>query len=135
MTLILAVLAVTFLVGVLIGGSLTERVLEARTRRQAVVQRAINSQWLKLKAAQRALFRTYPIDPVELKCGDYGQAEGKLCSGRRYLVARIFQFLRWAMQRSTAARIPERCLLAFFWAGESSPPGGVLAGVTTGSPR
>jgi hypothetical protein len=78
MTLVLAVLAVTFLVGVLIGCSLTERVLEARTRRQAVVQRTLNSQWLELKAAQRALFRTYPIDPVELKCSDCGQAEGKL---------------------------------------------------------
>jgi hypothetical protein len=33
-------------------------------------------------------------------------------------VARIFQFLRWAMQRSTAERIPERCLFALIWAGE-----------------
>jgi hypothetical protein len=52
MTLVLTVLAITFLVGVLIGCSLTERALDARTRRQAAMQRALNSQWQELEVAQ-----------------------------------------------------------------------------------
>lgn len=51
MTVILVVLAVAFLMGVLIGSSLTERALESRTRRQAAVQRALNSQLQELEAA------------------------------------------------------------------------------------
>lgn len=55
MIVILTVLAVTFLVGVLIGSALTERVLESRTRRQAAMQRALNSQWQELEAARQAI--------------------------------------------------------------------------------
>ncbi|MGH3672617.1 MAG: hypothetical protein ACRDSH_18610, partial [Pseudonocardiaceae bacterium] len=36
------------LVGVLIGATLCERLLEARTRRQASRQRSLNSQWQEL---------------------------------------------------------------------------------------
>jgi uncharacterized membrane-anchored protein YhcB (DUF1043 family) len=55
MTFILAVLAVAFLVGVLIGSTLTERALESRTRRQAAMQRALNSQLQELEAMRRAI--------------------------------------------------------------------------------
>jgi uncharacterized membrane-anchored protein YhcB (DUF1043 family) len=55
MTFILTVLAVTFLVGVLIGSALTERALESRTRRQAAMQRTLNSQWQELEAARQAI--------------------------------------------------------------------------------
>lgn len=44
----LIVLAATLLVGVLMGSTFSERLLEARTRRQAAVQRSLNSQWLAL---------------------------------------------------------------------------------------
>jgi uncharacterized membrane-anchored protein YhcB (DUF1043 family) len=55
MTFILVVLAVAFLVGVLIGSTLTERALESRTRRQAAIQRALNSQFQELEAARQAI--------------------------------------------------------------------------------
>ena len=55
MIFILSVLIVTFLVGVLIGSSLTERALESRTRRQAAMQRVLNSQWQELDAARQAI--------------------------------------------------------------------------------
>lgn len=48
MVLGLLVLAATLLVGVLLGGTLSERLLEARTRRQAAVQRFVNSQYQDL---------------------------------------------------------------------------------------
>jgi uncharacterized membrane-anchored protein YhcB (DUF1043 family) len=54
MIFILTVLAVTLLVGVLIGSALTERALESRTRRQAAMQRALNSQWQELETARQA---------------------------------------------------------------------------------
>jgi len=55
MTLILTVLAVTFLVGVLIGSTINERAFEARTRRQAAMQRALNNQWQEIAAARQAI--------------------------------------------------------------------------------
>jgi uncharacterized membrane-anchored protein YhcB (DUF1043 family) len=55
MTFILTVLAITFLMGVLIGSTLTERALESRTRRQAAMQRALNSQRQELEAARQAI--------------------------------------------------------------------------------
>lgn len=62
MTISLIVLAITLLVGILIGCTFCERLLEARTKRQAAVQRALNSQWQEvarlqqeLEAAQREL--------------------------------------------------------------------------------
>jgi uncharacterized membrane-anchored protein YhcB (DUF1043 family) len=55
MTFILTVLAVIFLVGVLIGSTLTERALESRTRRQAVMQRALNSQRQELEVARQEI--------------------------------------------------------------------------------
>jgi uncharacterized membrane-anchored protein YhcB (DUF1043 family) len=55
MMFILTVLAVAFLMGVLIGSSLTERVLESRTRRQAAMQRTLNSQLRELEDVLRAI--------------------------------------------------------------------------------
>jgi hypothetical protein len=51
----LIVLAATLLVifGVLIGCTLSERLLAARDRRQAAVQRSLNEQWRELEAARR----------------------------------------------------------------------------------
>lgn len=68
MTFILAVLAVTFLMGVLIGSSLTERVLESRTRRQAAMQRALNSQLQELEAAWQdiAVYGSRESDPANV---------------------------------------------------------------------
>src|SRR5512135_696158 len=47
----------------------------------------------------------------------------------RYPVARIFQFFRCAMHRSTADRIDEMVLLSALSPTESPPPGGFLRGV------
>lgn len=57
MTLDVIVLAATFLIslGVLIGYTLSERALEARTRRQAAVQRMLNSQWQEIEAARQTI--------------------------------------------------------------------------------
>jgi uncharacterized membrane-anchored protein YhcB (DUF1043 family) len=49
MNFILIVLTATLLVGVLIGCTLSEQLLQARTRRQAVAQRSLNSQWQELE--------------------------------------------------------------------------------------
>lgn len=49
------VLAATLLVGVLIGCTLSEQLLEARTRRQAAAQRSLNSQWQELAHQWREL--------------------------------------------------------------------------------
>jgi len=64
MTLTLIVLTATLLVGVLIGCTLSERLLEARTRRQATAQRSLNSQrqelarqWQELEAARQGVAR------------------------------------------------------------------------------
>jgi uncharacterized membrane-anchored protein YhcB (DUF1043 family) len=55
MTVYLIVLVATLLVGVLAGSTLSERLLEARTRRQAAVQRSLNSQWQELASQWREL--------------------------------------------------------------------------------
>jgi uncharacterized membrane-anchored protein YhcB (DUF1043 family) len=51
------VLTVTLLlfVGVLIGHTLTERALQARTRRQAAMQCSLNEQWQELESQWREL--------------------------------------------------------------------------------
>jgi hypothetical protein len=51
------VFAATFLVifGALIGCTISEILLNARTRRQAAVQRFINAQWQELEAARRTI--------------------------------------------------------------------------------
>jgi uncharacterized membrane-anchored protein YhcB (DUF1043 family) len=49
MSFYLIVLATALLVGVLIGCTLFEQLLAARTRRQAAVQRDLNSQWQELE--------------------------------------------------------------------------------------
>ena len=56
-TFVLIVLAATLLVsfGVLIGCTLSERLLDARTRRQAAVQRSLNEQWQALGVARAAI--------------------------------------------------------------------------------
>ncbi|HET9117133.1 MAG TPA: hypothetical protein VFN75_03495 [Pseudonocardiaceae bacterium] len=62
MTVSLIILVVTLLVGVLIGHTSAERLLEVRTKRQAAAQRSLNSQrralaieWQELAAAQREI--------------------------------------------------------------------------------
>ncbi|MGH3769008.1 MAG: hypothetical protein ACRDTX_28315 [Pseudonocardiaceae bacterium] len=55
MTVNLVILAATLLVGVLIGYTFTERLLDARTRRQARAQRSLNSQWQALASEWQAL--------------------------------------------------------------------------------
>lgn len=55
MVVSLIVLAATLLVGVLIGCTLCERLLEARTKRQAAAQRILNSQWQELASRWREL--------------------------------------------------------------------------------
>jgi uncharacterized membrane-anchored protein YhcB (DUF1043 family) len=52
MNFALTVLAIIFLMGILIGCALTERALEARTRRQTAMQRALNSQRQEIEAAR-----------------------------------------------------------------------------------
>jgi uncharacterized membrane-anchored protein YhcB (DUF1043 family) len=51
-------LAVIFLVGVLVGGTLSERLLNARTRQQAALQRLLNSQQQELASQWRELEAT-----------------------------------------------------------------------------
>jgi uncharacterized membrane-anchored protein YhcB (DUF1043 family) len=58
----LIILVITFLAGVLIGYTSTERLLEVRTKRQAAAQRSLNSQqhalaieWQELEAARREI--------------------------------------------------------------------------------
>ena len=48
MAVSLIVLAATLLVGILIGCTFCERLLESRTKRQAEAQRILNSQWQEL---------------------------------------------------------------------------------------
>ena len=62
MTVSLMILVVTLLVGVLIGHTFTERLLEVRTKRQAAAQRSLNIQrralaieWQELAAEQREI--------------------------------------------------------------------------------
>jgi uncharacterized membrane-anchored protein YhcB (DUF1043 family) len=49
------VLTVTLLIGVLIGCTLSEQLLAARTRRQAAAQRSLNSQWQELARQRQEL--------------------------------------------------------------------------------
>lgn len=86
MTFILAVLAVTFLMGVLIGSSLTERVLESRTRRQAAMQRALNSQLQELEAAWRILLSTAAENLIQPTFHDGRQRVGYEQSGSTALL-------------------------------------------------
>ena len=55
MAVSLTVLAATLLVGILIGCTLCERLLEARTKRQAAAQRLLNSQWHELASQRKEL--------------------------------------------------------------------------------
>jgi uncharacterized membrane-anchored protein YhcB (DUF1043 family) len=48
MAVSLTILAATLLVGMLIGCTLCERFLSARTKRQAEAQRILNDQWQEL---------------------------------------------------------------------------------------
>jgi cell division protein FtsL len=50
---LVAVILVSF--GVLIGCTLSERMLDARERRQAAVQRSLNEQWQALEAARETI--------------------------------------------------------------------------------
>jgi hypothetical protein len=56
-TFILIVLVATFLVlfGMLLGSTLTESLLGARTRRQAAVQRSLNEQFHALEIARKTI--------------------------------------------------------------------------------
>lgn len=53
----LIILAATLLVsfGVLIGCTFSQRLLDARDRRQAAAQRSLNEQWRELEAARQTL--------------------------------------------------------------------------------
>lgn len=67
--LALIVLAATLLVifGVLIGCIFSERMLAARDRRQAAVQRSLNEQWKELEAARQTIAqqrRSEPRKPI-----------------------------------------------------------------------
>lgn len=55
--IVLIILAGTFLVifGVLIGCTFSQWLLDARDRRQAAMQRALNEQWQELGAARQAI--------------------------------------------------------------------------------
>ena len=68
MTFALTVLAITFLVGVLIGCALTEQALESRTRRQAAMQRNLNDQRQELEAERHAIAvtATKEFDPARI---------------------------------------------------------------------
>lgn len=68
MTVILTVSAIIFLVGVLVGCSLTERALEMRSRRQAAMQQALNSQWHEFEAAQNEYYHQLAITAVNRGC-------------------------------------------------------------------
>lgn len=64
MAINLFILATTLLIGVLIGCTFCERLLEARTRRQATAQRSLNSQqhevarqWRELETARQEFAR------------------------------------------------------------------------------
>lgn len=68
MTFSLIVLTAALLVGVLIGCTLSERLLEARTNRQAVAQRSLNSQrqelarqWRELAVARQEVARRQDV--------------------------------------------------------------------------
>jgi uncharacterized membrane-anchored protein YhcB (DUF1043 family) len=56
-TFVLIVLAATLLVsfGVLIGCTFSERLLDARTRRQAIVQRSLNEQRQELEVVKKTI--------------------------------------------------------------------------------
>ena len=58
MTFNLIFLTATLAVGMLIGGTFSERLLEARTTRQAAVQRSLNSQWQELESQWQELETT-----------------------------------------------------------------------------
>src|SRR5512144_2603762 len=80
------------------------------------------------RLAQSVIHKS-PSEAIELKRGDDFDDVGKLGQAPWYPVARIFQFFRCAMHRSTANRIDEMVLLSALSPTESSPPGGFLRGV------
>jgi len=55
LTLIVLVAVILVSFGVLIGCTLGERILDARERRQAAVQRSLNEQWKALEAARETI--------------------------------------------------------------------------------
>ncbi len=74
MTINLIILAATLLVGVLIGCTLSERALKARSTRQAAVQRTLNNQWQKLAAEWHEL--TLQWDELEAAEQEFAQRQG-----------------------------------------------------------
>jgi uncharacterized membrane-anchored protein YhcB (DUF1043 family) len=73
MVLGLLVLAATLLVGVLLGGTLSERLLEARTRRQAAAQRFLNSQYQDLARQWQELEIARHEESLGRESGSTGQ--------------------------------------------------------------
>jgi cell division protein FtsL len=70
-TFVLLILAATLLVsfGVLIGCTFSERLLDARARRQAAVQRSLNEQWQELEVARKIIAQQRIGEPRKpLKC-------------------------------------------------------------------
>ena len=65
LTVLVAAILVSF--GVLIGCTFSDRLLAARDRRQAAVQRSLNEQWQELEAARQEIIqqrRGEPRKPV-----------------------------------------------------------------------
>jgi hypothetical protein len=62
---VLIIVAGTFLVsfGVLIGCTFSQWLLDARDRRQAAVQRALNEQWRELGAARQTIIEQRRSEP------------------------------------------------------------------------
>jgi hypothetical protein len=65
--IVLIVLAGTLLVsfGVLIGCTISQWLFDARDRRQAAAQRALNEQWQELGAARQAIAERRRSEPWE----------------------------------------------------------------------
>ena len=65
--IVLIILAGTLLLGfgVLIGCTFSQWLLDARDRRQAAMQRALNEQWQELVAARQAIARQRRSEPWE----------------------------------------------------------------------
>jgi uncharacterized membrane-anchored protein YhcB (DUF1043 family) len=64
LTLIVLAAAILVSFGVLIGCTLSARLLDARDRRQAAVQRSLNEQWQELEAAREKIVQRREGEPV-----------------------------------------------------------------------
>lgn len=79
--------------------------------------------------------KTDPVESIEFEYGDRGGAEDGFRRARLYPVASIFQFFSWVMQRSTAARTPDRYWPRFGRAGKSRRCAATRPGTQAGHPQ